>query len=672
MISAGRDGSDVRSLHRRFRVLVVLAVGVWFVLIARLFQMQVLEGERFARRAKRLFVSSVDVEAARGRIYDRNTKLLATNRPAYSLWVTTIPRVSVPAENGAQRMVEKRLPVRDVEIDYLLSLLDVGDESDREQLLTKLQTLREDKQAGRYPQKIRGNLTNEEMARIVARQEFSHWVDIRESARRYYPAGEAAGFVTGRMSSITPELLAQSSQYRPEDRIGISGIERERENYLRGRLGSRARVVDPKGREVKEPPRSALAALPPPVAPIPGQDIYLTVDIDLQRAAVEAFAGRLAGGLVALNVHTGEILAMVSVPAIDPNVWERPISREQWNSWVESPLDPLIDKTVQQHFFPGSTYKVVSALALLQDPTFSPTDTIDCDGSFEYGGRKFRDVHRHGESVDLRRAITESCNVYFYHMAAERGLTLSRMEQAARMLGLGERTGLGLNSEVRGVVPTAELEQRQGTFQGGVKLNSAIGQGNVKVTILQMAIVYAAIANGGYVLNPVLVDRIETYDGRLVIKQPRQQLNSPVMTAEQRALIHEGLLGVVNSEHGTAYSERLENVLVAGKTGTAQVGTRTVSETERSLEGWDPTKDHAWFAAYAPAENPEIAVVALVEHGGAGADAAAPIAMSVIRSYLHLRDTKRAGPISNDGGEPALPGTQVRSEARSETQGSTP
>jgi penicillin-binding protein 2 len=636
-------------------MLVGLGVLIWIVLLGRLFQMQLLEGDRLSRRAKRNFVSSVDVEASRGRIFDRERRLLATNRPAYSLWVTALVRQ--PSANENARVAEKRKPVSDEEIEALAGLLDFADDADRDAFLAKIRSLRDDRQAGRYAQRVRNNLTREEMSRIVTRDEFTHFADIRESARRYYPAGEATAFITGRMSSISPEVLEMQPNYRPDDRIGITGIERERENYLRGRLGSRALVVDPKGREVKNPPETALESLPLPVPPIPGQDIYLTIDLELQRAAMDAFLGRPAGGLVAMDVHTGEVLAMVSVPAVDPNLWERPISQVQWKEWVESPLQPLIDKTVQQHFFPGSTYKVVSALALLQDPSFDPNDTIECNGYYEYGGQRFRDTHRHGDRVDLRMAITGSCNVFFYQMAAERGLTLSRMEKAARLLGLGEATGLGINSEVRGVVPTAELELRQGTFQGGVKLNSAIGQGNVKVTILQLAVVYAAIANGGHVLTPVLVDRIETFDGRLVIKSKDQAKGEPVMTPEQRRVIHDGLVGVVNNEAGTAFSERLENVVVAGKTGTAQVGTRTISEAEAKIPDWDPTRAHAWFAAYAPADNPEIAVAALVEHGGVGADAAAPIAMTVIRRYLNMKqthlDARRA-----DGGEPPLPGSK--------------
>ena len=400
------------------------------------------------------------------------------------------------------------------------------------------------------------------------------------------------------------------------------------------------------GIPVAEPPEVAASALPAPVEPIPGQDIHVSIDVELQRVAAKAFGsvsfgdvsapdylGRRAGGLVAMEVKTGRILAMVSVPSIDPNEWEHPISRATYQSWATSPFKPFIDKAVQENYFPGSTYKVVSALSMLSDSAYDPDEIIECGRYVEYGGRKFRDTHACGP-VDLEDAIVQSCNVYFYRLAMERGLTLSKMEATARALGLGEPTGLGINSEAAGTVPTEASEIRQGSFQQGVRLNSAIGQGNVKVTVLQIAVLYAAIANGGSVVTPSLVDRIETRDGKLVFENtPRLRDASPAMESFDRERIHRGLVGVVNDGKGTAFSERIPGITVAGKTGTAQVGRERRREGEQEILGWDTTQDHAWFAAYAPAEDPEIVVVALVAHGGAEG-AAAPIVMRVIGDSL--------------------------------------
>jgi penicillin-binding protein 2 len=668
---------DVRALKGRLQVFVIVAAAVFLSLVVRLFQLQILEAVHFARRAEQNFVDTIDVEAPRGRIFDNKGRPLATNHATYALYVTAIPRMQVEAEVAGDEPTIERRPIVDQQIIELAALIDFVDEADRQTFVDKLEDLRADERDGRYAVAVRNNLSWEENARIQTRG-FDTWVEIRESARRYYPEHELTAFVTGFMREIGREALEDTRyvDYRPGDRIGVTGIERQWENYLRGRLGQRSRVVDALGREVAEPPPAAIAALPEEREPIPGQDIYLSLDLDLQRVAATALAGesqeatkdegltiagiKRAGGVVAMEVHTGRILAMVSAPAIDPNVWEGRISRAQYEEWLNSPFKPFVDKTVQENYYPGSTYKVVSALAMLEEPNFDPDETIECDGYVEYGGRRFNDTHQHGV-IDFEQAITQSCNVYFWHLAIDEDLSLAQMEDVARRLGLGERTGLGINAEVQGVVPTEASESRQGTFQRGVRLNSAIGQGNVKATVLQIAVVYSALANGGFVVTPSLVDRVMTSDDKLVLQtEPKFKHTQPVVAAFDLERIHRGLIGVVNNELGTAYSERLESVTVAGKTGTAQVGIER-REGDEIIEGWDVTQDHAWFAGYAPADNPEIVVVALVAHGGVGADAAAPIVMRLIDHYLGSKGAegevaRRRAP----GVAPPLPGERER------------
>jgi penicillin-binding protein 2 len=676
-LSRRSPSDDVRVLKGRLQVFVAVAALVFLSLVVRLFQLQILEGVHFARRAEQNFIDTIDVEAPRGRIFDSKGRPLATNHATYALYVTAIPRVQLEPEtpDGEPKVV--REPIDDQQIIELAALIEFADEVDRQTFVEKLERLRADERDGRYAVAVRNNLSWEENARIQTRG-FDTWVEIRESARRYYPEHELTAFVTGFMREIGRDALEDTryGDYRPGDRIGVTGIERQWENYLRGRLGQRSRVVDALGREVADPPPAAIAALPDEREPIPGQDIYLSLDLDLQRVAATALAGesqeaskdegltiagiKRAGGVVAMEVKTGRILAMVSAPAIDPNVWEGRISRAQYEEWLNSPFKPFVDKTVQENYYPGSTYKVVSALAMLEAPNFDPDQTIECEGYIEYGGRRFNDTHRHG-TIDFEQAIVQSCNVYFYHLAIDEDLSLSQMEEVARRLGLGERTGLGINAEVQGVVPTEASESRQGTFQRGVRLNSAIGQGNVKATVLQIAVVYAALANGGYVVTPSLVDRVVTPDGSLVLQtEPKFKYVQPVVAAFDLERIHRGLVGVVNNELGTAYSERLESVTVAGKTGTAQVGIER-KEGDPIIEGWDVTQDHAWFAGYAPAEDPEIVVVALVAHGGVGADAAAPIVMRLIDHYLGSKGAE--GEVSRrraPGVAPPLPGERER------------
>ncbi|MGH1341584.1 MAG: penicillin-binding protein 2 [Nannocystales bacterium] len=654
---------DLRELRPRFQATVIFVALAFLALAGRLCQLQVLEADHYDRRAERNFIDKVDVEAPRGRIYDIKGHPLATNRSSYTLYITGWARFRLEPEGGVVPTPEgKREAMDDTTRDRILSLIDFIDEADRDKFLGVVEELRADEAKGRYAQIARRNLSWEEYARIESRLEvLDPWVEIRESSRRFYPEGVLTAFVTGQMGNVSSRTLEGSPHlgYRLGDRVGQTGIERQWENYLRGRLGARWRVVDARRREVDDAPGWAVDSLPPVQDPIPGQDIYLTLDLDLQTVAYEAVSEKLAGAVVAMDVNTGRVLATASVPTVDPNRYEQPIPLAEWKAWSDSPLKPFIDKAVQEHFFPGSTYKVVSALVALGDPEFDPDEEIECEGYVKFGKRKFRDTHVHGP-MNLEQALVHSCNSYFYELAIRNTLSLERVEPVARALGLGERTGLGINGEVKGTVPTEEFEAREGTYQGGVRLNSAIGQGNVKATVMQIAVVYAAIANGGYVLTPYLVDRIETNDEKLVFSsQPQRRSEAPVLDASDRARIHAGLVGVVNNEEGTAYSERPDNIVVAGKTGTAQVGREYRTEGETEIEGWDTTADHAWFAAYAPADDPQIVVVALVVHGGTGADAAAPIVMRVIDHYLGDTSSETELRPRAYGVPPPLPGQQA-------------
>lgn len=651
------------SLRKRLNIAVAVVVIVFITLIARLFQLQILEGEHLADEAERNFIETVDVEAPRGRIFDAKGRPLATNRPAYTLYITARPKVVDPSlsERERRRTKPRREPIDDDAIDQLTRLIDFAGPVDKARFVGDIERLRDDERNGRYQYAIRSGLSDEEYARIVTRSDFENWVEIRQSSKRFYPEGELAAFITGYMRQISAEELeaAPPGSYRLGDRVGKTGIERERENDLRGRPGKHSRVVNNRGVPVSSPPEAALGVLPEDEEPIPGQDIHLSLDMDLQRVAAEAMAGRKAAAVVALEVDTGRVLAMLSVPSVDPNKWEGPISQAEYESWLNSPFKPFVDKSVQEMYFPGSTYKIVSALTMLNDPAFDPDAEVECERVIKYGGVEFSDTHRCG-LVDMDEAIVQSCNVYFFQLAIDQGLTLAKMKETAELFGLGDRTGIGINAEARGVVPDEAIETTQGQFQKGTTLNVAIGQGNVKATVLQVAVLYAAIANGGYVVTPTLVDRVETFDGRLVFQtEPKFRNQEAVLSRDQRDRLHNALFGVVNSETGTAFSERLESVRVAGKTGTAEVG-KELQNTRADvavIEGWDTREDHAWFAAYAPADDPEIVVVALVAHGGTGADAAAPIAMRLIDYHVGTRGAGEDSPGRRAPGvPPELPG----------------
>ena len=331
---------DLRDLRPRFQATVIFAMLAFLALMGRLCQLQVLESDHYDRRAERNFMDKVDVEAPRGRIYDVNGHPLATNRSSYTLYITGWTRFTLDDDGVVVGTPEgKRVAMDDTTRDRILSLIDFIDEADRDKFAGLVEGLRGDEARGRYAQIARRNLSWEEYARIESRLEaLDPWVEIRESSRRFYPEGVLTAFVTGQMGNVSARTLQNSPHlgYRLGDRVGQTGIERQWENYLRGRLGERWRVVDARRREVGEPPAWAGEALPPDRDPIPGQDIYLTLDLDLQSVAYEAVSDKLAGAVVAMEVKTGRVLAMASVPAIDPNRYEQPIPSAEWKAWSRS------------------------------------------------------------------------------------------------------------------------------------------------------------------------------------------------------------------------------------------------------------------------------------------------------------------------------------------------
>jgi len=353
-----------------------------------------------------------------------------------------------------------------------------------------------------------------------------------------------------------------------------------------------------------------------------------------------------------LEVETGRVLGSVSKPAFEPNLLTGRVSKEEAERLVNDPYRPLLDKVFRENYYPGSTYKVIPAIAGLEEHLVNPEDKVNCKRVHTFGRRSFKCTHTHGK-VNMEQAISQSCNVYFYTIAETVGM--EAMSHYARLFGLGAPTGIGLNGEVGGFIPTKDwYVQRKQPFRVGFTLNSAIGQGNVKTTPIQIASLYASIANGGRVYLPQIVERIDTTEGLAVQGfSPRVRRVVPLQPSTL-ALIRGGLYGVVNEEKGTGSAARVEGITVSGKTGTAQVAKRLKKGKTIYLE------DHSWFAAYAPSEHPEIAVVVLVEHGGRAAKVAAPVAAEVIRDYFRYVAPDRA---RRAGEGPAGEGPALRGEA---------
>jgi penicillin-binding protein 2 len=329
---------------------------------------------------------------------------------------------------------------------------------------------------------------------------------------------------------------------------------------------------------------------------------------------------------VVLEVESGRILASASKPAFEPNLLTGRLSSEEAKRLVNDPYRPLLDKVYRENYYPGSTYKLIPAIAALEEHLVNPDEKVNCKGAHSFGRRSFRCSHSHGK-VGLSQAIVESCNVYFYTLAEVVGM--DAMAHYATLFGLGAPTGIGINGEVAGFIPTKEwYVRRKQPFRLGFTLNSAIGQGNVKATPLQIASLYSTIANGGTLYLPQIVERVTNADGMLVQSFTARVRRSVPLKPATLTLVRDALHGVVNGEKGTAASSRLDGIDVSGKTGTAQVSRKLKKGKTIWLE------DHSWFAAYAPSDRPQVTVVVLIEHGGRAAKVAAPVAMEIIRDYF--------------------------------------
>lgn len=475
-------------------------------------------------------------------------------------------------------------------------------------------------------------------------------VTVRPAYARSYLYGTLAAHVVGYTNELSPrELEARRSQgYRLGDSIGRRGVERTFEEDLRGTDGRRTVVVDSKGREQPNEllPEALGDGRGADRTPLAGNRVVLTVDLDLQREAEQLFAER-AGAVVVLETDTGRILTMTSTPSFDPSrVAGRFDAEEKARLDRLRTLTPWRFRAIQNFYAPGSTFKVVTALAALEAGVVRPEERIHCPGAFRLGRARFRCWKDEGhESVDLLHSIARSCDVYYYILGTRLGL--NAIARVARDLGFGRPTGVGLPSESAGIMPdVAWYDLRRGEgYTLGAAVNAAIGQGAVSVTPLQLAVAYAAIANGGRVMKPQVALAIESFDGDLIRRFEPSPVRELAYAPESLALIREGLRQVVNAPYGTAYGKRLKSLTVSGKTGTAQVAKLGKDREKSRRQVWE-LRDHAWFAAIAPAADPEIVVVVFVEHGGGGSKTAAPIAMRVVDAWWKKRRAQARLPVA--------------------------
>lgn len=606
MATARLHDSELGELQRR---LVVLRVGLLLVVALlglRLWHLQIREGPYYRDLSENNRTRSVILEPARGLIYDRNGVLLANNVPSFSLYVSL-----------------EDVKDREALIETLTELIGLDPALVRKKIAVR--------GAKQLPRKIKDRLTLREATLVESHRLDLPGVMIQVESQRNYPSGVTASHVLGYVGEVSAEQLdkPEFAELHQGSIVGQYGVEKFFDHIVRGEAGQKSIEVDALGHEK----RTVLVD-----QPHAGDDLYLTIDVRLQKVA-EDLLGEESGAIVALDPTTGDLLAMASRPAFDPNVLSRELTPKQWVEIVQDEGRPLNNRASQGQYPPGSTFKVLMAAAALESKTMMPFSTVFCSGGYQFGKRVYHDWKASGHgSVDLRKALIQSCDVYFYTVGQRMGI--DTMASYAHQFGLGEETGVELPSERVGTVPSTAWKQRvkHEAWLPGETISAAIGQGYVTVTPLQMASLIGTVANDGVSYRPRLVQAImdrATGQRQVLPAVPKSKLDVKPDTLK---LIREALAGVVTE--GTATRAKSSIVTIAGKTGTAQTAALR-SGPEKDIP--KKFRDHAWFVAFAPVENPTIAVAVLAEHMGHGGSAAAPLAKEVIETYVKLKSSSPKG-----------------------------
>jgi penicillin-binding protein 2 len=592
------------NLKYKMRPIIGVTAILFFVLILRLWQLQVVKGSEYRELSAENRLRVEKIPAPRGIIFDRNGIPLVKNSAFYS--VSLLPEMAEDADVGA---ISRFLGVPQEEI-----LQKIGD---RPSPLVGI--------------KLKEGLTFEETAAVEARLSDYPGLTIEVEQTRHYIFGDTGAHLVGYLGRIRPEQ-AKDPAYEgvpPQSFIGQWGVEKLYDKQLRGTPGSRVIEVDALGRQLRilseEPPRR-------------GSDLYLSMDVNLQMASEAAFGDR-AGALAALKPDTGEVLGLVSRPSFDPNLFSRGIDPSEWERLSTGERYPLLNRALQSQYPPGSTFKIMTAIAALESGAIDTRDTVFCNGKLKLGRSIFGCWKPGGHgSISLHRALVESCDIYFYKAGERTGI--DTISEYARMFGLGSATGVPLVREKTGLVPDTKWKRRAlgEPWYMGETYNASIGQGFVLVTPMQLARMISTVANGGNLYRPELL-RLEG--------NPEPVSRAPV-DKNTLAFVRHALEGVVNESHGTGQAARSNITEIGGKTGTAQVvSLRKRKELERMGAMEERFQDHAWFVAFAPEKEPEIALAVFVEHGGHGGSAAAPIAKKAIEAYMvslkeHAEDRQKA------------------------------
>jgi len=599
---------ELTLLRKRINVAVYIVGVVLLMLTAGFWHFQIAQTVRYTELADKNRLKQVTIIAKRGRILDREGRIVVDNRPSFNI---------VYVREGARHSLEEIIDM--LAPGLSLSPEDIKDRVARSRTEPKYR-----------PIILKEDVDVADIAFVNARKlEFQDEILVEYQPRRRYLEGDLAAHAIGYLGEVTPDELKRndSKQYKAGDQIGKFGLELRYDAILRGKDGYRRVVVDNRQREIE-----SLGS----EEPLPGNDLHTTLDLDLQRAAEKAL-GDQVGAVVAMDPSTGDILVLASKPAFDPNLFAKKITAIAMQELTADPRKPFRNRVIQDRYAPGSVFKIFMAAAGLETETLNPLDHVNCSGEVSFdGGRVVKHCWKAGGhgSVGLYEAIVNSCNVFFYNVG--RKLDIDRIAEYVGKMGLGRRTGIDLSGEDAGLIPSRDWKARAYKTRSKAEqawyptetLDVAIGQGAVAVTPLQAAFAMGGLASGGRLIQPHLVDpKFLSENGFMA---PKLQFNEYHVSASTVDIVGRGMWGVVN-EGGTGTRAAVKGFDVAGKTGTAQVVARKSYGKEEDFE------DNAWFVGFAPYRNPEIVVAAFVEHGGHGGTAAAPIAHAIFETYYQKK-----------------------------------
>jgi penicillin-binding protein 2 len=570
-----------------FFILIILC---FVSLLINLWYLQIIRGKEFEQRAINNCIRSLVEEAPRGEIYDHKGKLLVTNRPAVNFAI-------IPAEvNECQILADKIGSILAVDSTYIID---------------KVENLRQNPFQALT---IKRDLEKEKIVAIEEQKYKFKGTILTVQPERKYLYQNFAAHVLGYVNEISEEELKTSlfGHLAVGDTVGKSGLERSYDSYLRGEKGHKEVEVDALGREI------ATIQFQEPIA---GNDIYLTINSDLQQYVQKLMVDK-KGAIMVSDPYTGKILALVSYPDYDPNIFTQQMSEEQWQEIAQSEDNILCNRTIQGIYPPGSVFKLIIAIAALEEGIVDLNSKVYCPGYYQLGDSLFKCWKENGHgNQTIVEAIANSCNVFFYTMGIKLGI--DRLNYYAKLFGFGEKTGIDLPGELEGLVPSQEWKRKtfNQSWYPGDTVNMSIGQGFLLVTPFQIHNMLCLIANEGNYFKPSYVDKIVSKSGEVIKKLEPELIREIGISENTFQIIKKGMRKVV--EDGTGRSANIEEVKIAGKTGTAQ-----------NPQG----ENHAWFVGFAPYEKPEICVTVFIEHGGDGSQAAAPIASNIIQKYFQLRN----------------------------------